>query len=81
MAAVAGALQSTWQQYGLLASAQETSISNKLSHLVRQQEFIDQLSNSQLLKNVLFHGGYPMIINSINDNFWVVYYLQDHSDY
>ena len=57
MAAVAGALQSRQQQYGLLASAQETSISNKLSCLVRQQEFFDQLSNSQLLKNVLFHGG------------------------
>jgi len=57
MAAVAGALQSRWQQYGLCASAQETNISNKLSHLVRQQEFIDQLRNSQLLKNVLFHGG------------------------
>jgi hypothetical protein len=57
MAAVAGALQSRWQQYELLASAQETSISNILSCLVRQQEFFDQLSNSQLLKNVLFHGG------------------------
>jgi hypothetical protein len=58
MAAVAGAVQSRWQQYGLLASAQETSISNKLSCLVREQEFIDQLSNSQHLKNVLFHGGF-----------------------
>jgi hypothetical protein len=48
---IAVALQSS-----LLTAAQETSISNKLSCLIKENGFIDQLSSIQLLKNVLIHG-------------------------
>lgn len=81
MAAVACALQSRWQQYGFLASAQETSISNKLLCAVRQQEFIEPTEHQSASQKRSVSRRYPMFINSISDNIRAIYYIQAHSHY
>ena len=81
MAAAAGALQSRQQQYGLLASAQETIISNKFLCVVRWQEFIEPTEHQSASQKRSVSWRYPMFIDSISDNIRAVYYIQAHSHY